>query len=356
MEIINVNSYKLKKRYLGFIDEVYKNNLNYKGFSKLFAKNFLFSKDLFTRKCHILPILVKDKRHIVACATGVLNERTDNFFVSYFEALPNMDSAVALLIRHYQVIARQFKKNRLIIGVNGHISYPVGILANNFNCPQLYYHNYNPHYYPNYFDHYADLRHEAITYSYSPSEIQSNKLESESIKSDFFFRPLDKKNFKRDILILGEICDRSLFGTPFYYQKTKEEMYSSMKLTKYVLDKYNIIFAMVKNKEVGFIISHPNFSEIIKGHKYVIPQILFGSNFRTNNISTLIINTIGVLPEYQNSGIATGLLNSLFKNLACSYEQVATLFVMNKNKKSLNLCDKFIPKKLNKYYIYSIKV
>lgn len=356
MTIVQVSTHKQKKQYIDFMRSVYVGNIYYKDVNIFFARNFLFKADLFSRKCDILPILVANNNNILACAMLISYPSANQLFLSFFEALPNQAEAVEQIISLARDRAKAKNKSKIIIGINGHISYSVGILANNYNQVQTFDSNYNPAYYTDYFDKYYFVKKDAVSYIYDLNKIKFDEQILKDVYRNVSFRKLNKKNFKKDILIFGDLCDRALCGTPLYYKKTKEEMYDSLKTMKYIFKADNLIFAIKNGVEIGFILMHPDYNQLVSNQKITPIKIFVGVNLIRKKIDTLIINIIGVLPEHQNNKVIIGLLNEASKIVSNKYKKIISTFVMKDNQKSTKLCSSMASGQLNQYFIYEIEI
>jgi hypothetical protein len=356
MEIVLADNKTLKNSYIDFMLSIYKNNKYFKDINIIFAKNFLFKEDLFSKKCDIYPILIMEGSIILACTSLILYPASTEVFLSFFEALPDQKKAVDEIIVYARKIAKENNKTKIVIGINGQVSYTVGLLANNYDKPQQFGSGYNPDYYIDYFEQQSLLRKEAVSYIYDFDKIKFNEQVLKQVYSDVSFRLLDKWNFKRDILIFGDLCNRVLGETPYYIEKTKEEMYNSLRQLKFVLTESNLVFAMKDRKEVGFIFMHPDYNEFISGQKITPLKMLVGSLFKRKKVKTLLLNTIGVLPEYREYRTIIGLFNEAHKIVKDNYKRAVSTFIIKDNSKSDKLCSSFATGELNKYYIYELEV
>ena len=88
MEVIEVNNSKLKKEYINFIYSIYKNDKNYIDMNILFVKNFLYKKDSYSKRCKVLPILIKDNNEIKLECMFIIDS-TDEIKLSFIEFKKN---------------------------------------------------------------------------------------------------------------------------------------------------------------------------------------------------------------------------------------------------------------------------
>ena len=114
----------------------------------------------------------------------------------------------------------------------------------------------------------------------------------EIIKEGFVIRNLTKKNFKKDILSIYKLVNEIFQDSWSFVKISKEEYLYIYKDYKDIIDKLLIQIIMDKEgKDIGFCSS-------------IIDSL---------NKNTIILKTIGILPEYQNKKIGAALLYSKHK-------------------------------------------
>ena len=81
----------------------------------------------------------------------------------FFEALPNYQGAVNLIINYAKIIGKTKNCKKIIIGLNTHINAGAGILVEGFST-NSYGNNYNPAYYVDYFKSFKANIHTMTSY------------------------------------------------------------------------------------------------------------------------------------------------------------------------------------------------
>ena len=88
MKIYEVKTIKDKKEYIKFIYDLYKDDNNYSDMNITFVRNFLYKKDSFSKRCNIIPIMIKDKDDIKLECMFII-DNTNEIKLSFLEFLPN---------------------------------------------------------------------------------------------------------------------------------------------------------------------------------------------------------------------------------------------------------------------------
>jgi len=124
-------------------------------------------------------------------------------------------------------------------------------------------------------------------------EMIENKLAEENI----VIRKFDKVNYMNDLKKIYNISIKSFSRNPFYTSIKEEEFIEQYKPYIDMVDEELILIAEKEGQEVGFVFCIPDFNELK----------------REGKISTLILKTIAVLPEYEELAIGNIMLRKIAK-------------------------------------------
>ena len=353
MEIIEVNNNKLKKQYISFIYDLYKNDDNFCDMNLLFVKNFLYQKDSYSKRCKVRPIMIMDNNEIKLECIFVIDE-TNDIKLSFIEFRKNSSKYLKEIIKYSRKLMKEYKKKKVVVGINGQISYGLGILVDKYNRNFEFNSNYNLPYYTKEMDKVFPIIKRAFSYNYKATNSLSlfdNSL-LDNIYNNFEFRFFDMKHFKRDMLLFGELCHKSLKNTPYYSKKTPYEMYELMKQLKFIMKKEDIIFVVKDGKEIGFVYTHPDYAELFNKPK--LNYITFYLKYLFKKTHNVIYNIIGVLPEYQKTGLAVALIHKSIIMRQKEYPYGSSSFILEDNIPSTMLCKKLSISINKEFHLYEI--
>lgn len=353
MQIEEIKTNKERKAYVDFIYEVYKNDQNFCDMNLIFVKSFLYQKEHHTKRLRIIPIMIRDDDIKLVCMFVI--DETKEIKLSFLEFLPNSQEYLKTLKQYTRVLMKTYTKQKAIIGVNGQISYGLGVLTNKYNQKFEFNSNYNKDYYTKELDEVFPTVKRAYSYEYRAShslDILNDKMIRKTY-NEFQFRFLDMKHFKRDMLIFGRLVHESLKTTPYYALKTDHEMYELMNQLRFVMKKEDIIFAMKDGKEIGFVYTHPDYAELFDRPK--ISYVKFYLRYLFRKPKRVIYNVIGVLPEYQISGIAATLIHKAIVTREDTYTEGVSSFILEDNIPSTKLCRKLSTGINKEYHLYELE-
>lgn len=359
MNIVYVKTRKDKKRYIDFIYKIYKNDNEYCNLNITFVKNFLYKKDSYAMRTTVKPIIIEDNNEIKLVCMFVYNENDKEIKLSFIEFLPNSQK---YLLKLKELCLEELKltdKKKAVIGINGQISYGLGILVHKNKKEKYEFNaNYNPDYYTKELDEVFEIKKRAFSYTYNGEhslELFDKKM-LQNIYENYTIRKMNKKKFKQEMLIFGDLCDKTLRYTPYYSDKTPKEMYELMKQMKFLMKNEDILFAMKDGKEIGYIFTHPDYAELFEKPKLSYIKLFF-KIMKNEKPKNLIYNVIGVLPEHQKSGIAVALICQSLKDKMEEYPNGygVSSFILEENVLSTALCKKFSVGINKEYRLYEIE-
>ena len=354
MKLIEVKTKHDKKRYINFIYNLYKNDNNFSDMNLILVKNFLYKKDDYAKRADVTPIIIEDGTIKLVCIF-ISTSDSDELKLSFLEFVPNSKKYINEAIRYGKIIMNKYGLKKMIIGINGQVSYGLGILVPGYNNKFEFNSNYNLEYYTKELDEIISIKKRAFSYIYDAENSLSffDKKMLNAIYNNYTFRYMNKKNFKNEMIKFGELCDRTLKTTPYYSPKTPNEMYQLMKQMKFLMKNEDIIFAIKDGKEVGFIFTHPDYAEFFDKPKINYINLFF--RLLRGRPKNLIYNIIGVLPEHQKNGLAVGLIDYSIKMRKDKFPKGVSSFILEDNTESNNLCKKISVGINKEYRLYEIE-
>jgi GNAT superfamily N-acetyltransferase len=318
--------------FIAFIRTVYRGNLAYKDSLITLARTFLNRSDTFTRSIEILPVAIREDHRTTAQCMFIAASGLPVLQVGFFDALPNRRSDVDLLVLEARRECQRRGLERVVIGLNGHVAYGVGLLNDAFDTPISFDSLYSASYYPHYF---RELTKETLTVF--RFEMAALRFPSDT-GTNVSYRKLDMNRFRDDMLLLGDLCNRSLRSTCLYFERDPISLYELMSALRPFLEPEHVIFAYLNEEPVGFVFWHPDYNEVLPGGRALsLLEIATRLLLQGHRIKTMKLNAIGVLPEHQRTKLASGLLREVFRYARNRFTHVESNFVWDSNTASLGL-------------------
>ncbi len=332
MHIVPVETDKQKKEYIDFVYTIYNGNRNFKDTLVGLVRDFLNKRDEFQKRCVTWPVKVaSDGRTLCQCIL-IHAPGTTFMQMGFFESLPDQEEAVSLLLGYAAEKARFMHMQKIVIGLNGHLQYGLGFLLDSYDTPISFDSAYTQNYYIDYFSRIPAVRKTLSTYAFDTKTADYRTDRARRISGFFSVRIMDKRRFKRDMLILGSLCNRTLGSTYLYSEKSPMSFYQIMNKMKILLEPENVLFLTKDRLEVGFLFWHPDYNEVVPGGKRnsmlaVTVNCLFGKR----RIRGCKINALGILPEHRRSGGLLLLFEKMRECVSSRYDYGETNFVWDAN-------------------------
>lgn len=343
------------RSYLDFRRRLYAGDPGYSSTLEFGVESVLNRSTAFIRSCHLRPLLASRDGEVVAQCILVHDPALPMLQVGFFEALPDQGDAVERLLDTARAEARRRGLDRIVIGLNAHLSIGVGILVDGFQRAS-FDSTWNKPYYADYF---AGLRRIGLTaYCGSVQDVvvrlgpASRGPVPHGITDAVSVRPLDLHAWEKELETFRTLCDATLGTTRFYAPTRPGHFTDLLNDLKPFLRPENLLFATIGGREVGFCFWHPDYNEILPtGRRVSMPGIAWRFALRRSGIRTVILNALGVLPEYR--GVATAaLLTRMTHEVEGGFNRYETSFVWDGNYASIGVGRYLDSKELRQYAVW----
>lgn len=356
IKYLNKNDYV---SYMDFLFSIYKNNKYFKDTNASIIKEFFVGKSYFCQNASIRPVIVMDEDKPAACCIFIIHNSCKQLLqVAFFEAKPDYQKAVDVLIEEAKIICHNEGAKKIVIGINGHVNYGVGILSDNFDKIVSFGANYGCKYYDDYFVKHNPIIHNLNSYTWDMNTFNMDREKKilERVNRKYQFRQVDLHNMKKEIEIFTEINNKSFEKDLFYAHREPQEDYDLFKDLSYFLKNENLIFAEDNGKPIGLILWYPDYNEMVNPGKSIGISTFLKYKLLRSKISKMKISEIAVLPQYHGTGVIAGLFNKVFELTKGKYKYGESSWVIQSNYKSDYLCKKLADSEYKHYKVYEIVV
>jgi GNAT superfamily N-acetyltransferase len=326
IEIRKVTDASGKKKFVNCQWNFYKDNSNWVAPIKMDRMKLLNEdKNPFYKHAEIQLFLAYDGKEIVGRIAAITNANHNEIhkdkvgFFGFFESIDNQDVANKLFDE-----AVKWLKSKGMTDIRGPVNPStndeVGLLIDAFDMPPVILMTYNPPYYQQLIENYGFKKEkDLLAYILHHDTYASEKLtRMQQIVRDrkgITIRALNFKNakqFKADVKTLKEIYNAAWQPNWGFVKMTDEEFDFLANDLKTIAEPRLTIIAEIKGKPVGFALSLPDINQSLiynkKGGIFGAVWCLFT---KKKKIDLTRIIVLGVLPEYQSSGIDAVLYHEI---------------------------------------------
>ena len=345
MELIFCGDNARKRQFLEYRAGLYRGDANSFCTDEFVVKDMICQNTDFARECEVMPVLVTHGGSVVAEAAIIFNPKLEYGQVAFFEAEMGAAVAADMIINEAKRLAKVRGMSKIVIGLNGHVSYGVGILTEGFEYKNSFDSIYNKPYYREYFSHLKSVG--LSTYKREKADMEFLlKYPADGVR----VRRANMRKFEQEAELMRQICEKTI-GKTFLYFPTKEgHFYQLMRDLRPFLKSENLLFA--ENREgdtIGFLFWHPDFNQMLKGGRgYSDVGLALAYLFKGRKINTAKLNAMGAL----SSRATVALLNELNAVLGDRFEYVETNFVWDNNVPSTLINKRFFGKPHRRYEVY----
>ncbi|OEF98365.1 hypothetical protein [Desulfuribacillus alkaliarsenatis] len=356
---IKVVDKKMIGQYLNLYKEVYKDNSYYRDNTSSVLKGILSGAATICKSSRITPIVIVDSGKVVAaCTFAVVDRMADTLQLTFFEALPNHQVAIDKMIDYGRKLAQEYGISKILVGLDFHVNYGLGLLANCYDKLQSFGSSYNPPYYIEYFQKHANEETRLVNYIGKMDVFDSDKNVKlrERIHNLYKVRKADFKNLKKDVAIYTSLNNQAFRNHKFYYERRLEEDLELFKDFKWLLKEENLLILEHQGIPIGFMLWYPDFNELINpgesvGVKTVLKNILF-----SETIQKFKLVEIGVLPAYQKKGAVLALFDECRKLVGNRFRLCESGWVLEENIDSRGFGFRWGDQEYKQFKVFTINV
>ncbi len=357
MELITVSHKKDEKQFLRFRKNLYQQNKAFIDNSYFMIREVFRRHTCFINGKEIYPLNVVHDGRIVSQGIVVFARELPEYIqLCFFESLPEQPDAVKLLVDKAVEIGKKKGCRKIVVGLNGHVNYGLGLLASHYDTVNSFSAAANPGYYHDYFRNlnFSEVKMNTYVIHAIDKRLESYQKLFEKLDRTYTFRTFDKKRFAEDAGIYTDLNNKTFSGHRYYYRRTYQEDIEMLKELFLFMKEDSLIFAFQGEKPAGFIMWYPDFNELGKkgdifGVKHFMKNILTGRRI----MKTAKIMEYGVLDENRRSGLALGLINQVFIHLeGLPLTRVETSWILDENKDSNSFCQAVCDSRYKDYVTY----
>ncbi|MBI9103208.1 MAG: hypothetical protein JEY99_12400 [Spirochaetales bacterium] len=323
------------RQFRKFARDLYKGDSGWVA-SRLYVLDiFLKRKDSFCKEALILPVMVIRHKEILAQCIFVSHPGLPVLQIAFFEALAEENEAVDRLLTAARTHGRENGCKEIVAGLNGHLAYGVGIMTGGWGRPTSFDSLYHKDYYADYFRRRGLKEFSLSTYQFDPRELDRRYSPFSRSYPQFSFRSLDMNRWEEEMTLFGELSNRCLNQTRYYFERPGKQLYELMSEMKFFMKPEYLVFIMKGEEEIGFLFWYPDFNEVLRpGQYYSVVKFGLRYLFHRKPFETLKVNAIGILPRYRKTAAAMGLMMAGLNSAGLNYSRGETNFVWDCNEDS----------------------
>ena len=357
MKVIPVRSKNDLKAFYYIEKEVYKNNPYHRSTNDDIIKLIIEGPTAFHSHASVNPfIIIQDQKPVGRYALIYDQKLPDYIQVSFFEALPGLSDLADNILNQAQILHPQCK--RIVIGLNGHLNYGVGLLLSRFEESPVFGLPYTPAYYQDYFRDFKKRKMVSYRFPTKPFFEFIKNLDDNLNLAGITVRKMNKKKLQREIEIYTYLNNACFSEHPFWADRSVEEDYELFYPFRWLLREEYFLFAEYEGKPIGFLLWYPDFNELVTGNHHLRLHHVLHHRFQ-DPIKTFRFTQIAVLPQYRISTATLALILEMIPSIQkAGYQYGEGGFIFEENINSMTMTRRFLERgtgcKIEPYRHYAI--
>ncbi|MCL2873381.1 MAG: GNAT family N-acetyltransferase [Defluviitaleaceae bacterium] len=357
MQEIVVKTREEQKQFIKFRKKIYKSNSSFVDNNLFTIKQLFSNKTCFADDKEVIPIYIEDDNFNIKCECIVVYTKKLPEYIQlcFFESEDNSSIAVKMLVDKVIQIGKKYGCTKLVIGLNGHVNYGLGLLNSHFDIKNSFGVSGNPSYYNKYF---KELKFDEVllnTYTWSGVESKVNRFSAiiSKINRAYSFKILEKDKLEYYSKIYTDLNNKCFPGHRYYYNRTYKEDKEMLKEMLLFVKPESLIFAFKDDEPVAFILWYPDFNELVlQGEAFGI-KTYFKNLFFNRKFEKAKIVEIGILEDYRKSGLAFGLINQVVLKInKYGIKKGESSWILEENVDSNSICKAICDDLYKEYVVY----
>jgi hypothetical protein len=337
--IIDAGDFVGRRRLASFVMRVHRGNPCFKDLQIHKLRSFLNGGDSFIRECAIRPVIALDGAEIAAGCLYISHPGLAVLQVGFLESIPGGRAAVEALISEAREEARRRGLERVVVGLQGHPSYGVGLLSAGHELPIAFDGIYTAPWTVAALDGLGLESHGLTSWRMPLAAMRFSPAALTRCAREVVVRTWDLRRFDAEARLFGQLANDCLAGTPYYFPKPPEAMTEILGRIRPLLRPEHLLFAEKGGRTVGFYFWLPDFNEALPGGRRTsLIEVGLRGMLLGRRIQTIVLDAVGVLPEHRRSTILTGLLYGIHSRTVGRYASCETTFVWDDNRASTLVC------------------
>lgn len=308
-ELIPVDSPRRRREFHRLPARVHRDHPQHRATEDELTHLLVDGNTVFLRHARLEPWLAVDKDRTVA-RFALLQDllRPEDLQLAFYEALPE---AEALLEQILPLARERFPRcTRLVAGLNGHLNYSAGFLADRFELPPVFGLPWSPPYYLGHFR--ALSRQDMLSFRFPMEKLCAHAREvPPRPPKGVRLRTLDRSQLRRDTALYTQLNNACFQQHPHWADRTAEEDYELFHPFRHLLDNEHLILAEGEEGPLGFLLWYPDFNELVGPGRTLGLRELLRYRLLGRRPETCRLTEIAVVDSQRRGPLALALLREM---------------------------------------------
>ncbi len=307
-----------RRNFFSFPRQLYRDDPHWVPCLWMEDRSVLDRKNPFLERVEVQPFVAYRGLKTVGRIAAIIHRGYNRFyrdrtgFFSFLESIPD-DETFGFLLDAASAWLKERGRESMLGPIQFFSPFNCGLLAEGFNSTPavgLPYHCQN---YSVRLEHFGfKPQHELYVYQSKTGlldpEIRAKRVRLE-IPREIQIRPLRISSFQDEVLKIHQVYQKAWAGSWGYIPTSPQEVLWMADRMRPYLDPHLIWVAESRNEIIGFALAFPDFHSVLqKPFLRSLPPSFVPHLVRLEDLRSVRVTTVGILPEKQRMGIGSSLV------------------------------------------------
>lgn len=361
MKAIYANDKNTQKQFLAFRRGLFTSEKRFIDNYSSFLRDIFAGKNLAMRNLNVNPCMIVDDSGNVLCEALLIYaaKLPEYVQVAFFETLPDKGSAIDMLLDEAKELGRKNGATKVVVGLNGHVNYSVGLQDSDYDCVNAFGTTCNRGYYHDHFrlEYFNEIKMNSYTIDQMDNRLERYIGIITSLNRKYEYKVFNKKKFEANAKIFTDLNNECMKEHRYYYPREYDEDVDFLKYMFSYMNDDSIIYAYEGDTPIGFIWWYPDFNELAKPGEDFGEGGNFSTRHHIKDIRTARVARVCVLEPYRKTGLAIALINQMYLSLKnYNINKIITGWILSENSAGMSVSKKVCDRLYKEFVTYETDI
>lgn len=318
-------------------------------------KAILLGKASICASAEMKSVLCLRSGEIVGFAILTRVDRLRDYLqVAFLELAAGVPEALDLLLVQARLMARTLDCPKVLIGLNFHVNYGLGLQADAYDEAGSFGSARNPAYYVDWIEPLATEVIQLVSYKKDISAWQfpvDRRIMARASR-EYSVRTADFRRLEAEAALYTRLNNLAFSSHRFYYERRVEEDLELFRDFRAFLKPENLLFLEYRQEAVGFMLWYPDFAQLMASGEVIGLGTWLKYKFVPDRIDTFKVVEVGVVPEHQGKAGVMALMQAALSSCQRKFRFCESGWIMEGNNASLGFGERWGDSVYHRYKVF----
>ena len=300
----------------------------------------------------------------IACICTLIQHKNDpeNLMAAFFECRENCFEETSYMVDYAAAFGKNLGCKNLIISLDGHCNNSVGFLSCGEGRPS-FGQSYNYLFYNDFFRKLGFKEIKLVSFWENIAKLNTKlfAFARKRLPAELVIECADfsRTGFRESMKLYTDFNNKIFENHRYCFYREYAEDYELFASLRPLLNSDNMLFAKINNKIAGFLFWYPDFNELVQPGGQVGMRTFIKYRLLGKRPAAVKAVQIGVLPEFENSGLILALFGEFYNIVQKKYigsKVCLSSWILEENQKSVSLSSKILSRPYKEMSAYEREI